>query len=57
MTDQNELVEVQGTAEAKPFKKEDMDNLLSLAGKGIKELFQAQQKALESLKTTSNRPG
>jgi ribonuclease PH len=51
MTEQNELVEVQGTAEAKPFKKEDMDMLLSLAARGIKELFQAQQKALEPFKT------
>jgi ribonuclease PH len=56
MTDASELVEVQGTAEAKPFKKEDLDALLSLASKGIKELFQAQQKALEGLKIV-NRPG
>jgi ribonuclease PH len=51
MTDNNDFVEVQGTAESKPYKKEDIDTLLSLASKGIKELFQAQQKALEALKT------
>ncbi len=50
MTSQGEFVEVQGTAEAKPFTKETMDFLLTLAEKGIKELFQAQQVALETLK-------
>ncbi len=50
MTSKGEFVEVQGTAEAKPFSKETIDSLLSLAEKGIKELFQAQQAALEALK-------
>ncbi len=48
MTSEGEFVEVQGTAEGKPFTKETMDFLFSLAEKGIKELFQAQQAALES---------
>jgi len=48
MTSQGEFVEVQGTAEGKPFTKETIDFLLSLAEKGIKELFQAQQAALEA---------
>ena len=51
MTSQGKLVEGQGTAEAKPFTKETIDSLLSLAEKGIKQLFQAQQAALEALKT------
>ena len=51
MTSQGEFVEVQGTAESKPFSKETIDSLLALAEKGIKELFQAQQHALEKLKT------
>ena len=50
MTSKGEFVEVQGTAEAKPFSKETIDSLLSLAEKGIKQLFQAQQAALEALK-------
>ncbi|MBA7470567.1 Ribonuclease PH [subsurface metagenome] len=50
MTSKGEFVEVQGTAEAKPFSKETIDSLLSLAEKGIKQLFQAQQSALEALK-------
>ena len=51
MTSKGEFVEVQGTAEAKPFTKETIDSLLSLAEKGIKQLFQIQQAALDSLKT------
>ncbi|MFC1892652.1 ribonuclease PH [Chloroflexota bacterium] len=51
MTGRGEFVEVQGTAEGKPFSKESIDSLLSLAAKGINELFQAQQDALEQLKT------
>jgi len=50
MTSKGEFVEVQGTAEAKPFTKETIDSLLSLAEKGIKELFQIQQAALETLR-------
>ena len=50
MTGQGEFVEIQGTAETKPFSKETIDSLLSLAEKGIKQLFEAQQYALEELK-------
>ncbi len=46
MTSQGEFVEVQGTAEGKPFTKETIDSLLSLAEKGIKQLFQIQQSVL-----------
>jgi len=51
MTSQGDFVEVQGTAEGKPFSKETIDALLSLAEKGIKELFQVQQAALEATRT------
>lgn len=47
MTSQGKFVEVQGTAEGKPFDKETIDALLSLAEKGIQELFQVQQAALD----------
>ena len=46
MTDRGEFVEVQGTAEGKPFSRETIDQLLNLAEKGIRELFEAQKKAL-----------
>ena len=51
MTGEGDFAEIQGTAEGKPFTKETMDSLLSLAEKGIKQLFQAQQAALETIKT------
>jgi ribonuclease PH len=51
MTSKGEFVEIQGTAETKPFTKEAVDSLLALAEKGIKQLFQIQQAALEVLKT------
>ena len=47
MTGKGEFVEIQGTAEAKPFSKEIVDSLLSLAEKGIKQLFQVQKEALK----------
>jgi len=50
MTSQGKFVEVQGTAEAKPFTKENIDSILSLSEKGIKQLFEAQQAALETLR-------
>ncbi|MFC1920643.1 ribonuclease PH [Chloroflexota bacterium] len=46
MTDKGEFVEIQGTAEGKPYTKEEIDSLLSLAEKGIKELFEIQKAAI-----------
>ena len=51
MTSKGEFVEVQGTAETKPFSKETISAVLALAEKGIGQLFEAQQHALESLRT------
>jgi ribonuclease PH len=48
MTGKGEFVEIQGTAEKKPFTKESIDILLGLAGKGIKELFAVQQEAIDA---------
>ncbi len=48
MTSRGEFVEIQCTAEKKPFNKESVDIMLSLAEKGIKELFAIQQAAIES---------
>ena len=50
MTSKGEFVEIQGTAEAKPFSKQTIDSLLVLAEKGIKQLFQVQQATLETIK-------
>jgi len=44
MTGNGEFIEVQGTAERKPFSKEKMDAMMDLAKKGIGELFTIQRK-------------
>jgi ribonuclease PH len=49
MTDKGEFVEIQGTAEGKPFSKEAADSLLSLAQEGINRLFRIQKETLRSL--------
>ena len=47
MDDNGHFIEVQGTAEGAPFSADEMNAMLALASKGIKELIQAQQHALE----------
>jgi len=42
----SDFVEVQGTAEGPPFNRGTLDQMLSLATKGIRELIEAQKKAL-----------
>ncbi len=44
MTGEGEFIEIQGTAERKPFSKDKMDAMLDLAKKGIEELFSIQRK-------------
>jgi len=46
MTQAGWLVEVQATAERKPFSRDELDKLLSLASKGINELIKLQREAL-----------
>jgi ribonuclease PH len=46
-TDAGTLVEVQGTAEGEPFSRAQMDRLLELADAGMRQLFAAQQEALD----------
>ena len=46
MTDLGEFVEVQGTAEDGSFSRETLDEILSVASKGIEELFEIQQRVL-----------
>jgi ribonuclease PH len=49
MTDDGNFVEIQGTAENKPFSKESLDGMLGLARAGINQLFDIQQAAIKSL--------
>jgi ribonuclease PH len=50
MTSKGEFVELQGTAEGKPFSKQSIDDLLAIAEKGIRQLFKAQEEALKPAK-------
>lgn len=43
MTGRGEFVEVQGTAEGRPFSREALDGLLALAEQGIRRLVEIQQ--------------
>jgi ribonuclease PH len=46
-TGDGRFIEVQGTAEGEPFTREEMDQLLLLARKGIEHLIKAQRAALD----------
>jgi ribonuclease PH len=48
MTDSGLFIEVQGTAEGHPFSDDEMQQMLALARKGISELTERQQAALEA---------
>jgi len=50
MTSQGDFVEIQGAAEARLFSKETIDVLLSLAERGIENLFAAQKAAIDSMR-------
>ncbi len=47
MTGSGKFVEIQGTAEKKPFGRDSLNELLTLAEKGIKELINFQKRILE----------
>ena len=42
------FIEVQGTAEQAPFKREELDSMLDLAALGIQQLIEKQKAALAS---------
>ena len=46
-TDEGEFVEIQGTGEEAPFSRKDLNELLDLAEKGIKQMVQIQKEALK----------
>jgi ribonuclease PH len=47
MTSKGEFIEVQGTAEGKPFTRAQLDELLALAESGIHSLLDIQQRYVE----------
>lgn len=46
MTQNGEFIEIQGTAEEKPFTRAEADSMLAMAEKGIAELVKQQQSIL-----------
>jgi ribonuclease PH len=49
MTEDGRLVELQATAEGAPYSRAELDSMLALASKGIKELIVGQKRALATL--------
>lgn len=47
MTGSGKIVEIQGTAEGKPFSKTELDRLIRLGEKGIRALIRKQKDMLE----------
>jgi ribonuclease PH len=46
MDQDGNLIEIQGTAERKPIRHEDLDRLIKIGKKGIKDLIRKQKEAL-----------
>jgi ribonuclease PH len=46
MTGRGQLIEVQGTAERRPFSRRQLNEMLDLAEKGIRELVELQKRVL-----------
>ena len=45
--DAGEFVEIQGTGEQNPFTRDDLQELLHLSEKGIKNVIRAQKESLK----------
>ena len=56
MTDAGKYVEIQGTAEAEPFDRDELDRMLKLAEHGIRQLFDAQRAVLEAQGVPFKKP-
>jgi len=46
MSEDGRFIEVQGTAEGNPFSREELDQMLGLGEKGIRELLQLQKESV-----------
>ncbi len=49
LTDGGQVVELQGATEAAPFPRQRLDQVVSLAARGVEALFRAQQEAIRKL--------
>jgi len=48
MTDSGEFIELQGTGEESPFSRKELDELIALGEKGIKQMIQLQKDSLKT---------
>jgi ribonuclease PH len=49
-TGSGQFIEIQGTAESKPFNQDQMNQMLALASLGIEQLVEAQRDLLGDLR-------
>ena len=49
MTEDGRLIELQATAEGAPYSRAELDEMIQLANKGIKELIVQQKRAISTL--------
>ena len=49
MTSKGKIVEIQGTAEDEPFSEEELNKMLSLGKRGIKEIIAVQKRSLKNI--------
>ena len=47
MSESGKLIEVQGTAEDKPFSRQQLNELIDLAESGLQQIFKLQREAIE----------
>jgi len=47
MNDQNAIIEVQGTAEKKPFTKEELNHMLEIGSNALQQIFTIQKQLLK----------
>jgi ribonuclease PH len=48
MTDDDRLIEVQGTGEQRSFSRDQMNQMLDLGSAGIRQLFEIQRQAIDA---------
>ncbi|MDD5698565.1 MAG: ribonuclease PH [Victivallaceae bacterium] len=56
MTESGKFIEIQGTAEDKAFSRSQLNELLDLAEKGLKEIFELQRRAVSGGPGPALRP-
>jgi ribonuclease PH len=54
MNEAGQFIEVQGTAEGHPFRREELDTLLELAATGVRGIMQAQTEAVAAFGQRGN---